>query len=338
MKIKTLLIGLAVAFQVLAVAAMAISREWILATGESYTFQTAPVDPRDIFRGDYVRLDYLFSNVPVQQLEEEILERGLDKGQKVYLSLRRDGSGITRGGRLHASPPKGEPYLTGRSMEHWPYRRYRSKTPEQRSKQELWPVAAKYGIEQYYVQQGAGRELEAIRGSRDTFQVPMLIHAGISASGDAVIRSFEWANIATKTEVAQSPERDAADEQSSAILHFTVKNRSDRSLNLPLKPGNCSFILIPAQRAPQEAMDFAHPRSNCAEAPINDVHLAPGETHLVTFDLNQPHWHIMYKNKPQPMGQLPWSYRYRIQYQGETIPGVRAILLSRAFHGRGSID
>lgn len=333
-----LLLVLAVAFQVLAVASMVISREWILATGETWVFQTAPVDPRDIFRGDYVRLDYLFSQVSVRQLEEGILEKGLYKGQKVYLSLQRDINGVARAGRLTTTPPAGEAYLTGRSTAHWPYRRYNREANENRRIEQLRPVPVKYGIEQFYVQQGAGRAMEDMRGNRDAFQLPLLIHAGVSASGEAVIRSYEWSNLATKTEIVQSPRRDAPDEQASAIMRFTLMNRSDRAITLPLKTGNCSFTLIPAQQAPVEATGFVGERRACAAAEVKKITLAPNETHAVTFDLNQPHWQVMHDNAPTPPGKLPWDYRYRIQYQGETIPEVNAMIISRAFHGGGDID
>lgn len=333
-----LFVGLAVAFQIMVVAAMAISREWILATGESYVFQTAPVDPRDIFRGDYVRLEYLFSHVPVQQLDEAILETGLSKGQKVYLSLSSDSNGIGQGGRLSLSPPADKPYLTGRSTEHWPYRRYRNQVSEDRRIEAFRPVSVKYGIEQYYVEQGAGREMEAIRGDRNTFQVPLLIHARVSASGDAVIDSYEWASLATKTEIARLPERDGPDELASAIIRFSLMNRSSGSITLPLKPGNCSFALVPAQRTPIAASRFDGERGDCSGVAVEPVTLASGESHTVIIDLNQPHWHVLYNNQPTPPGKLPWDYRYRLQYQGETISGVNTMILSRAFHGRGDID
>lgn len=335
---KQLFIGLAVAFQVLAVASMAISREWILATGKPYLFQTAPIDPRDIFRGDYVRLDYSFSRVAVRELDEEILDKGLDKGQKVYLALSQDINGVAQGGRLSMSPPSDEPYLAGRSTQQWPYFRYYREKQKSRRIEEFPPVSVKYGIEQYFVEQGAGHEMEEIRGGRDTYQVPLLIHARVSASGEAVIRSYEWANLATKTEVAHSPARDAPDEQASAVIRFTLVNRGDRSITLPLKTDNCSFALVPTQWAPSESTALAGERSACATADVEKITLKPGETHVVTIDLNQPYWRVIYNNKPTPLGKLPWTFRYRIRYQGEAIAGVNAMILSRAFHGRGNLD
>lgn len=335
---KALLAWSAVAFQVGVVAAMAISREWILATGTPHLFQTAPVDPRDIFRGDYVRLDYLFSSLPAQQLEAAILEQGLTKGQKVYLALDRDSNGVSRAGRLYASPPQGQAYLAGRSVNHWHYGRQYRDRPQPRAEEELLPVAVKYGIEQYYVEQGAGRAMEAQRGSRSEFQVPLLIHARVASSGEAVIDGYEWAGVAMQTEIAEAPRRDAPDAQASAVIRFTLMNRGDRPLTLPLKAGNCSFTLVPAQQAPAAATDFAAGRGACVDALIEPITLAPGETYAMSFDLNRPHWQVNYQNKPTQPGKLPWRYRYRIRYQGEAVPGLKAELLSRSFHGSGSID
>ena len=49
---------LAVAAQLLVLAWMAGEREWIFRTGQVVYLRTAPVDPRDLFRGDFVRLHY----------------------------------------------------------------------------------------------------------------------------------------------------------------------------------------------------------------------------------------------------------------------------------------
>ena len=37
---------------------MAGEREWVAKTGTEISLRTAPIDPRDAMRGDYVRLDY----------------------------------------------------------------------------------------------------------------------------------------------------------------------------------------------------------------------------------------------------------------------------------------
>ncbi len=92
---KRLLLIAAIAFQILSVAAIALSREWILINGQTLTFQTAPIDPRDLFRGDYVHLNYLFSSVSLPMLDERIVAKGLKEGAKVYLGLETGPNGIS---------------------------------------------------------------------------------------------------------------------------------------------------------------------------------------------------------------------------------------------------
>jgi uncharacterized membrane-anchored protein len=54
---KTFII-LAVILQLVVLAYMAGEREYILRRGKVIYLRTAPIDPRDLFRGDYVRLNY----------------------------------------------------------------------------------------------------------------------------------------------------------------------------------------------------------------------------------------------------------------------------------------
>lgn len=335
---KRTLIVLAVVFQIAVVATMAFSREWILATGTPYLFQTAPIDPRDIFRGDYVRLDYLFSHLPPARLDPAIHEQGVRKGQRVYLALEQHENGLSEGGMLYHNPPANGAYLAGRVRNDWPYRGYHERPAEERVKMPLTPVAVKFGIEQYYVEQGRGLVMEETRGGRNEFQLPMLIQAKVSADGEAVIAAYDWADIAVKTEVLRSPEREAPAEAASAAIRISLQNRSERTLMLPLKSGNCSFSLIGAQQAPEDATAFAEARNACAVAVITPLTLRPAEIHALEFDLNQAHWQVLRDGKPTPMGELPWNYRYRILYHGEPLPGVKGSIVSQAFHGRGNVD
>ncbi len=335
---KSLLVLGAIAFQVISVAMIAGSKERVLATGQEITLQTAPIDPRDIFRGDYVRLNYLFSQISARQLDDSILDSGLRKGQKVYLSLATDSNGITQGNRLFTSPPADGLYLTGRVKLHWPYRNYvKNKRPEIAKKLNQ-PVHIKYGIEQYYVEQGKGLVMEEIRGNRNSFQVPMLIHAALSKKGDAVIGSFDWANIAMKTEIINSPERDAPGDEASATIRFTLKNRSAQPITLPWKPNGCSFTLEPVASAPVEPGSIMFQQPGCDSVSASSKTLAPNEEFALDYNLNLPQWQVMYKEEKTPMGKLPWEYRFRIVYNSEDTNDANAMIISRAFHGSGNID
>ena len=50
-------------------AAMVIDRVRLLSSGREITLPIVPVDPRDLFRGEYVRLGYDVGTVPVRLLE-----------------------------------------------------------------------------------------------------------------------------------------------------------------------------------------------------------------------------------------------------------------------------
>ena len=118
MKIKPLLIILAILFQIISVAGIAFSKESILQAGKQITLQTAPVDPRDIFKGDYVKLDYNFSSIPFQKLDEETRQLGVKKGQQVYLALTTDHYGLGQADKLFIKPPENKFYLTGYATNH----------------------------------------------------------------------------------------------------------------------------------------------------------------------------------------------------------------------------
>ena len=64
-----LALGVLALAQTAALAAMVVDRVRLLATGREITLPIVPVDPRDLFRGEYVRLGYSVDTLPVNQLE-----------------------------------------------------------------------------------------------------------------------------------------------------------------------------------------------------------------------------------------------------------------------------
>ncbi|MCP4077929.1 MAG: GDYXXLXY domain-containing protein [Gammaproteobacteria bacterium] len=336
MKIKTLFIILAILFQIISVAGIAFSKESILLSGKQIILQTAPVDPRDIFKGDYVKLDYNFSSIPIHKLDEKIKQQGVKKGQQVYLALTTDYYGLQQAEKLFIKPPQNILYLTGYSTSHWPYKDYKyNDTDKRNSRKNNYPVKVKFGIEQYFVEQGQGKLLEEIRGDRESFQQPMLVKVAVSAKGEAIIHSFDWANIAMKTEVIRDAKRNAPDNESNATIRFTLINKGTQAITLSLKENNCSFILIPTSSNPQQTL---FDRERCSDAEAHSKTLQRDETLSIDFDLNQPQWVVQHKNKPTVLSRLPWEYRYRIAYKGAAIEGINANIVSSAFHGRGNID
>ena len=87
-------IGLALVIVALAqtavLAGMVADRARLLKTGREITLPIVPVDPRDFFRGEYVRLGYGTNSVPARVLEGPLP----DANAAFYVTLERKPDGI----------------------------------------------------------------------------------------------------------------------------------------------------------------------------------------------------------------------------------------------------
>ena len=71
-----------------------IDREETISTGETLFLELAPVDPRSLMQGDYMRLRFVVEDsVPAGTLEE--------RERRGYLVLRGDSEGVARFVRIH---------------------------------------------------------------------------------------------------------------------------------------------------------------------------------------------------------------------------------------------
>src|SRR6266481_4623635 len=146
-----ILIG-CVALQLLILALMAGQREWVRRTGRAVYFRTAPVDPRDVMRGDYVRLNYDISRVPRESW----------RGPLPAPSAKLD------------EQPREGLYIRGRTE---------TSSSEQ--------INVRYGLEALFLEQGKGLELEAGR-NRNGIQVPLEVKAAVSRNGIVVLQDHRW--------------------------------------------------------------------------------------------------------------------------------------------------
>ena len=94
---KILIIG-SILIQLFTLMYMAAVREAIILTGMTVYLRTAPVDPNDLFRGDYVSLNYEISQVPLKEVfpageKEVICYTVLKKGENDLYGLIGLGKG-----------------------------------------------------------------------------------------------------------------------------------------------------------------------------------------------------------------------------------------------------
>jgi uncharacterized membrane-anchored protein len=140
-----------------------------LVTGQTVLVRVQPVDPRDLFRGDYVILSYDFSRIPAKGIEGlPESEWGRVKkfeGRPVYVTLVPDSiPGHHRAEMFSLVEPAQGPFLKGQIG------RYGSLT---------------FGIESYFVEEGTGRVYEnAIRDRKLSAEL------AVSPSGQAALRGL----------------------------------------------------------------------------------------------------------------------------------------------------
>jgi uncharacterized membrane-anchored protein len=151
----------AVIFQVVVLVAMIASKASVLMFGDTILLRVIPVDPRDLFRGDYVILGYDFSGGRPGSLSASQWE----VGQTVYISLAEDPDGKHwHSLGIHAQRPTEGKFLRGKVNN---LRRIEC------------------GIESYFVQEGKGRQYEdAVRQRRLSAEI------SVDREGQAVLRGL----------------------------------------------------------------------------------------------------------------------------------------------------
>ena len=141
--------------QTLILLAMIGVRQWTLATGIPVILETQPIDPRSLFSGDYVRLNYKVSDLRPEELAGD---RIFKRHDTVFVVLAPDGE-YWKAVSVHRGRPRpsdGQAVIKG-SVE------YTGDTiwdAERNKAVEVKHLHVKYGIEDYFVQEGTGHELE----------------------------------------------------------------------------------------------------------------------------------------------------------------------------------
>ncbi len=333
---KRTLILLAVLFQFIVLAAMAAEREWITRRGATLYLRTAPVDPRDLFRGDFVRLSYDISVVPLDRLRGGLTEDPYDRGREVYAVLERGPRGLGRVRYVTDTEPDVPLFIRGRLADDW------------RIRNAGRAVRIKYGIETYFVEQGKGIEMERRRGGRNEVQIPLEMSVAVGPDGTAVLKGHRWSDLGIGLTVVRRPDPEADPDRRSAVLRVTLKNVSPDPLAVVALPDAGAFFLVPTA-ANRRDWRPARPRPGKTDWSAAEVIvLDPGESWFRDVDLSDPRWHMTAGEGPVEIGTLEGTQTFRLVYRPPTSEAVEGLphadvlwhgeLPSRAFHGRGEID
>ncbi|MDR3108762.1 MAG: GDYXXLXY domain-containing protein [Planctomycetaceae bacterium] len=132
-------------------------------SGTVISVTTIPVDPRDMFRGDYVILRYSFSNLSTITGGNRFLNYPAE--QTVFVTMRQGGE-LWQPDRVSRNRPKDGVFLRGT----------------------VKPYSSEivYGIESYFVQEGTGKAIEqAMRRDRES----VIVELTVAPNGKTAIKT-----------------------------------------------------------------------------------------------------------------------------------------------------
>lgn len=320
------LILICIVAQVLVLGVMAAERELILNTGDRVYLRTAPIDPRDPFRGDFVRLSYEISRVSRDQLKGTLDEDEKQKGDPVYAVLEEGAEGLYNLDYLTDEAPADGIYLRGRVRHGWRPARSRN------------AVAVKYGIEKFFVEQGTGKDIERRRGTRSGLQIPMEVEIAVGSDGTAVIRDFRWSRLGMSLKMLRVHRRNRNENLDdvtgplSPKLEISLQNVSDAPLILADTSEHCGFHLRTTAWVSRE---YQPVYAGCPGAGADPIELAPGEAYTVQLDLSDPRWHVRVDGKIGEIGRYANNDSFRIVYAAPAVglpaAGWKGELPSSAF-------
>lgn len=158
-------------------ASMIYGRAAILRDGAEVMLKVEPVDPRDLLRGDYVRLGYAISNVPKALFEEPLPGDNTPAGEAVFVRLAKQEDGLWMpvaarfGERPRGASAEGQVDLAGKTAQFW--------------QSNADSLRIDYGLERFYLPEGEGKEIE-----RDMRQREFSMLVAVGEDGTGQIKAF----------------------------------------------------------------------------------------------------------------------------------------------------
>lgn len=330
---------LVIALQVGVLVWVAAEREWIMARGATVWLRTAPVDPRDLFRGDFVALEFEIGH-PSQDLVEPLKAAFESKYSPIYARLVTDAEGVARIESFSLELPTESPVIRGRVGTHL-QRDWRSRGSVQ------------YGIEKYFVPQGTGYAIENRRGERDDWQTPMEVEVALSAKGTPVIKNHRWSDMSVRLDVLEPAENARNTNEPvrrSPKVRMSLRNNSEQAVMLVDDAKHCAFALRMVDRGrTQGDQPVRWAARDCEGWQLGElayVVLAPEGSYSVEIDFADATWFVQGEEKPLELADFNQGWvQYRLVYSPPDVDLPegqlkvwQSALQSVAFNAGGRVD
>lgn len=162
-----------VALQTAALAYMIVDRQAMLNSAQVVTLKVVPIDPNDMFRGEYVILNYDISRLDLAKLDGDDT---MSYGEVVFVTLVPDGQTWKAVAINRERPSEVQGGIALRGKTDWVDGASGVTTPQH--------IGVNFGIESYFVPQGTGKiiEDEARKGE-------LSVDVAIDADGRGAIKA-----------------------------------------------------------------------------------------------------------------------------------------------------
>ena len=317
---KNRLIILCVLLQVAVLGWMAGSREWIVRHGETVWLRTAPVDPSDPMRGDYVTLNYEIANPdrklysPALQGRLAALDNHWGRRQEVtvYVALEAVGNSPARAVSVDLQPPARRPFIKGVCGGDRSWR---------------WRGNIRYGIDAFFLQQGTGGRLE--QPARDG--IPLEMEVALGRDGTAVIKGYRLAALGMQIqEKREKRAEDSKDYRPQPLIGLEVVffNTTDADLAVVLPPDASTLIPRPAWGEDEQLIRRQAGKPAQTVFTDSDLKVVPAHGRIaITIDPRQ-WWSVKDANGkwvPFGPGKEYRYFNYRIEYQPPPPAGLATL-------------
>jgi uncharacterized membrane-anchored protein len=175
-KLPSYRLGIVIAFllQIGLLGWIIVDRANLLRSGQEIRLAVVPVDPHDLFRGDFVTLRYDISTLHNNTLDGDDDFTWQDP---IYVTLTQDAAGAWAASAITHAPPASGLYLAGTIDDVTD----ESGPCAGAATCQRYTVA--YNLEQFFVPEGTGRELELLRNEQK-----IAVDVAVGANGRAALK------------------------------------------------------------------------------------------------------------------------------------------------------
>lgn len=139
-----------------------------LTQGTEIILKTIPIDPTDLFRGDYVSLNYEISEVEKNKLSKDLKENFTSEADdyssiKVYTILEKASDGYFKVKSVSLKKPQNDIYLKGSLYRYREYEEYivNEDTPYEDYQEKFkYIYHIDYNIDKYFVPENSAKDFE----------------------------------------------------------------------------------------------------------------------------------------------------------------------------------